>query len=60
LGAEGEADRVLTTGAIIDQAELDAHKHWKTRAVAAESSDVVVIRGRAHELLQKELRLTAR
>lgn len=60
LGAEGEADRVLTTGAIIDQAELDAHKHWRTRAVAAESSDVVVIRGRAHELLQKELRLTAR
>ncbi len=60
LRAEGEPDRVLGPGAIIDQAELGADNRWRSRAFAAESADIVVIRGRAHELLQKELRLTAR
>ncbi|CAM3132842.1 FAD-dependent oxidoreductase [Rariglobus hedericola] len=60
LHEEGAAPRTLHAGAIIDQAELDGNNHWRVGAVATESSDVVVIRGRAHELLQTELRLTAR
>lgn len=60
LSAEGGPDRVLAEGAIIDQAELDAVRHWRVRASAAESADVVVVRGRALELLQTELRLVAR
>lgn len=58
--AGGGEPRLLGTGAIIDQAEVDANGHWAAGAVAAESSDVVVIRGRAHEMLQGELKLTSR
>jgi len=58
--AGGGEPRVLAAGTIIDQAELDANGHWGSGAVAAESSDIVVIRGRAHEMLQSELKLTSR
>lgn len=60
LQAEGQPDRRLVPRAVIDQAELDDQNRWRSRGIAAESTDIVVIRGRAHELLQKELRLTAR
>lgn len=58
--ADGGAPRVVTAGTIIDQAELDGNGHWNCGAIAAESSDIVVIRGRAHELLQTELKLVSR
>lgn len=60
LQNEGEPDRQLNSHAVIDQSELDDHNRWRSRAIASESTDLVVIRGRAHELLQKELRLIAR
>jgi NADH dehydrogenase len=60
LQKQGAPDRLLTPPAVIDHAELDKDNRWNSRAVASESTDLVVIRGRAHELLQTELQLTPR
>ena len=60
LEGGGGPDRQLGPGAVIDQAELDGDGRWRARAFATESADVVVLRGRAFALLQKDLRLTAR
>jgi NADH dehydrogenase len=60
LTAPGEAPRVLPKGVIIDQAFLDGKQCWGWTAVAAESTGLTALRGRALKLLQTELRLTAR
>ncbi|MFA6962787.1 MAG: FAD-dependent oxidoreductase [Opitutaceae bacterium] len=60
LQDEAGVERTLGPGAIIDQEELNDQGRWRTRGFASERADVVVIRGRAHELLQTELRLTSR
>ena len=60
LTAPDAAPRELTAGAVIDQAELDAGGCWRCDAVAAEGTDLVVIRGRALQLLKTELQLVAR
>ncbi len=60
LTAPDVAPRELTAGAVIDQAELDAAGCWRCDAVAAESIDLVAIRGRAFQLLKTELRLVSR
>lgn len=52
--------RELTAGAVIAQDETDPGQRWLTDAVAVESADLVVFRGRALKLLQTELRLEPR
>jgi NADH:ubiquinone reductase (H+-translocating) len=56
----GEAATPLPAGSVIDQDWGDAAGHWRADFTARESSDVVLFRGRALELLKGELRLTAR
>jgi NADH dehydrogenase len=58
-GGSGEP-RLLGAGTVIDSDYTDHEGHWVVRAVASESSDVVVIRGRARDLLVSELRLVPR
>jgi NADH:ubiquinone reductase (H+-translocating) len=60
LSAPGEEPVVLPAGTIIDQAFLDERGRWRWTAVAAESTGLTAIRGRALQLLQTELQLTAR
>ena len=60
LEAAGEPPRVLAAGAVIDQDYLTHASTWAVSLSAAESADVVVIRGRAHELLRNELKLIRR
>ena len=60
LSSPDAAPRELVAGAVIDQAELDEAGCWRCEAVAAESSDLVVIRGRALQLLKTELQLVSR
>lgn len=55
-GAAGET-RELGAGTVIDAALLTDDGRWTGTVRAAESSDVVVFRGRALELLQHELKL---
>jgi NADH:ubiquinone reductase (H+-translocating) len=50
----------LPVGTVIDQAWCDAAGRWRADFIARESSDLVLFRGRALELLKGELRLTAR
>ncbi len=60
LTVPGEPPRTLAAGAVIDQDELDAAGLWRCDAVATQSCDVTVFRGRALELLRTELRLVRR
>ncbi|HRE80947.1 MAG TPA: FAD-dependent oxidoreductase [Opitutaceae bacterium] len=53
---EGTVHR-LGAGSVIDQSYLGDEERWPIAATAAESSDVMVFRGRALDLLRKDLRL---
>ncbi len=57
--ADGTVTR-LPAGCVVDQAWGDEAGCWRADLVAAENSDLVLFRGRALELLRKELQLTAR
>lgn len=58
LSAPGAEDRMLGAGTVVNQEAADAEGRWRFDATAAESSDVVVLRGPAFELLRKELRIS--
>jgi NADH dehydrogenase len=60
LSAPGLPDRPLAAGSVIDQSEVDSSRLWEASAVASEPSDLVVFRGRALEVLFKDLRLVRR
>jgi NADH:ubiquinone reductase (H+-translocating) len=60
LTAPGEAPRVLPKGSIIDQALVDETGCWLWTAEALESANLTAIRGRAHKLLQTDLKLVSR
>jgi NADH dehydrogenase len=60
LSAPGLPDRPLAAGSVIDQSEVDSSRLWEATAVASEPSDLVVFRGRALEVLLKDLRLVRR
>jgi NADH dehydrogenase len=60
VAAPGQPDRTMAAGAVIDEAELDEHGHWAASATATEPTDVMLFRGRALELLRKDLRLVHR
>lgn len=47
----------LERGSVIDQAYLGENSTWPISVTASESSDVIVFRSRAFELLRKELRI---
>jgi NADH dehydrogenase len=51
---------ILTKGGVIDQRYDYGDGTWRVGASARESADVVVIRGRAFELLKKEMQLVQR
>jgi NADH dehydrogenase len=53
----GGAEETLGAGAVVDQAYADESGLWRVGAAAAESADVIVIRGRALEMLKTRLRL---
>jgi NADH dehydrogenase len=57
--AGGEAQQ-LPGGSVIDQGYISAEGMWTSGAAAAESTDVIVIRGRALEMLKTQLRLVRR
>jgi NADH dehydrogenase len=48
--------QLLSSGSVLDQT-LEGDRGWSCSAVAAESTDVIVFRGRALELLKTHLRL---
>ena len=58
--AEGTPAKVLGAGTVIDSDYTDHEGHWTLDSVANESSDIVVIRGRARDLLVSELKLMPR
>jgi len=61
LRAEDDAATAsLPTNTIIDQAWVDADGRWNCTVTAAESSDVMVFRGRAFDLLKTRLQLSLR
>ena len=60
LGAGGGETRVLRAGDVIDQSFASPDGLWTGGASADESTDVVVIRGRALEMLQTTLKLVRR
>jgi len=60
LSTPGLPDRLVGTGSVVDQADLDSSNLWEATAVAAEASDLIVFRGRLLEYLRKDLRLARR
>jgi NADH dehydrogenase len=60
LQAAGGQPQALMAGEIIDQAFANEQGIWQTGASAAESTDLIVIRGRALEMLKTRLRLVKR
>jgi len=60
LSAPGRPDRTVAAGGVVDENELDAKGAWISSAVAAEPTDLVLLRGRALELFKNELRLEGR
>jgi NADH dehydrogenase len=62
LTSTPEAGNPTTLGvdAVIDGDWVDQNGNWKTTLAAAESSDVIVFRGRAYELIKNHLRVTVR
>ena len=60
LSFPGQPDETLPAGSVIDQAELESNDCWRRTAAAADTTYIVVFRGRALELLRKELKLVRR
>ncbi len=60
LETAGEAPRTMSAGEVIDQACATGDGLWRVGAAATESTDVVVIRGRALEMLKTTLKLVRR
>ena len=60
LQSPGGHVQTLEAGDILDQAFADGQGTWQAGAAAAESTDLIVIRGRALELLKTQLRLVKR
>jgi NADH dehydrogenase len=60
LKRPGDAAELLEAGNVIDQGRANDEGAWQVGASAAESTDVVVIRGRALEMLKTQLRLVKR
>jgi NADH:ubiquinone reductase (H+-translocating) len=60
LSVPGLPDRVVATGNLVDQAELDSSNLWEATGTAAEPCDLVVFRGRLLEYLRKDLKLSKR
>ena len=62
LTSTPEAGNPTTLGvdAVIDGDWVDQNGNWKTTLAAAESSDVIVFRGRAYELIKNHLRISVR
>jgi NADH:ubiquinone reductase (H+-translocating) len=60
LQAAGGAEESMAAGGVVDQAYANDLGQWHTGAAAAESTDVIVIRGRALEMLKTQLRLVRR
>ncbi|MGC4072797.1 MAG: FAD-dependent oxidoreductase [Nibricoccus sp.] len=60
LRATGDSVQTLPAGTVIDQAYANGDGVWHAGASAVESTDVVVIRGRALEMLKTELKLVRR
>lgn len=58
LKDEAGQETLLGAGSVIDQALLGARETWPCEGSAAESSDIIVFRGKAFEMLRKELVLT--
>ncbi len=50
---------MLGVDTVIDGQFVDQNGNWKTTLSAAESSDVIVFRGRAYELIRNHLRIVA-
>lgn len=57
---EGGSARRVGPGGIIDQEDTDEAGAWTATAVAAEPSDLIVLRGRAYQLLKDELQIVPR
>lgn len=51
---------IFEKGAVVDQSWADEQGRWTADFVAQESSDVILFRGRALDLLKRELRLSPR
>jgi NADH dehydrogenase len=60
LQRAGEDPLTLGPGSVIDQGYSTESGTWAAGASATESTDVVVIRGRALEMLKTTLKLVAR
>lgn len=58
--APGQPERVLPAGTVIDRDFAGAEGRWPGRAVAAESADVSVFRGRLLQLLDEDLKIGRR
>jgi len=58
--AEGSEPMQVGVNTVIDGEFVDKNGNWTVTLAAAESSDVIVFRGRAYELLKNHLRLTVR
>jgi NADH dehydrogenase len=60
MSSPGLPDRLVAAGSVIDQMELDSSNLWESTGTAAESTDLVVFRGRLLEYLRRDLRLSKR
>jgi NADH:ubiquinone reductase (H+-translocating) len=60
LRLNGQSDRTLPVGSVIDDEYADAEGKWRCALTAAENSDLVVFRGRAFQLLSQELKVGAK
>lgn len=60
LAHSGAPAETISAGAMIDHEWLAPDNRWTANATAAESSDLVLFRGRALDLLKNELRLVRR
>ena len=55
-----QPERIIRSGEVIDRDEADADQQWKCGAIAAETTDVIVFRGRAYALMRDELKMSPR
>ena len=60
MGSAGLPARVVASGSVIDQMELDSSNLWESTGTALEPTDLVVFRGRLLEYLRRDLRITKR
>jgi NADH dehydrogenase len=56
----GDEPRSVPVNTVIDQSWTDSSGNWDSTITASESSDVIVFRGRAFQLLSTNLRLAVR